>query len=260
MPNFPALIAGVTEEQGTYLIEAPEDWVQGRTIYGGLSAALCANAAVRGVPDLPPLRSAQFAFVGPAVGTLRARPTVLRRGRSAVVVGVDLEAEAGLATRAMLTFGSSRESRIAHDRIARPSVPPPEACESFFGSAEPPPFARNFEVRLAAGSRLLQNTGEPEFTLWVRHLDEGDVDPDVALLALADCPPPAAMVHFTQRAPISTMTWSLEMVNPVVDRGWRLLNLSSERSAGGYSCQALTLWSAAGMPLAVARQTVALFL
>lgn len=93
----------------------------------------------------------------------------------------------------------------------------------------------------------------------MRHRDEGDVDRDVALLALADCQPPAAMVHFTKRAPISTITWSLEMLNPVSDRGWRLLNLSSERSGDGYSCQALTVWSEAGVPLAVGRQTVALF-
>lgn len=258
MPTFPQLIAALAHEDGLYRTEAPEDWAQGRTIYGGLSAALCAAAAARAVSDLPPLRSAQFCFVGPAAGSLRARPRVLRRGRSAIIVGVDLEAEAGLATRAILTYGTRRDSRIAHDHLPAPAVPPPDGCTGFFGEGMPPNFARNFEMRLAAGSRLF-TAGAPAFTMWVRHRAEGDVDSYAALLALADAPPPAAMVQFNERGPISTMTWGLELVNEPRERGWRLLSLASERAADGYSCQTLTVWSESGMPLAVGRQTVALF-
>lgn len=260
MPTFSDLIESVTQQDGAYAVEAPADWSQGRTVYGGLTAALCANAVVRAVADLPPLRSAQFSFIGPAAGLLRARPTILRRGRSAVIVGVDLEAEAGLATRAILTYGTSRESRINYEGVATPSVLPPEECERFFGDLEPPNFARNFDMRIAAGSRLFSGVGEPAFIAWVRHLEEGEVDRAVALLALADCPPPAAMVHFPKREPISTMTWSMEMLDPAADTpGWRLLAQNSERSADGYSVQALTMWNAAGVPIALGRQTVALF-
>jgi hypothetical protein len=53
---------------------------QGRTTYGGCSAALCLEAAKRllrdqrhssGAAELPPLRSAQVAFVGPAGGDVQ---------------------------------------------------------------------------------------------------------------------------------------------------------------------------------------------
>jgi hypothetical protein len=53
---------------------------QGRTTYGGCSAALCLEAAKRllrdqrhsaGAAELPPLRSAQVAFVGPAGGDVK---------------------------------------------------------------------------------------------------------------------------------------------------------------------------------------------
>jgi hypothetical protein len=45
--------------------DTPANWLQGRTIYGGLSVALALQAALRDGPTgLPPLKSAQIAFVG----------------------------------------------------------------------------------------------------------------------------------------------------------------------------------------------------
>ena len=68
-------------------------------------------------------------------------------------------------------------------------------------------------------------SGDPQaqFTAWVRLLKEDDTDPVVALLALADSLPPAAMVQFHQPAAISTMTWSIDFLQPIETTGWRLL-------------------------------------
>jgi acyl-CoA thioesterase len=87
MTSFSDLIAAISPEGETII---PEDWRQGRTTYGGLSAALCVAGALRAVEGLPPLRVAHFAFIGPAAGALRIAATVLRRGKSSVFVGVDL--------------------------------------------------------------------------------------------------------------------------------------------------------------------------
>ena len=44
-------------------VPVPETWPQGRTAYGGLTAALSVVAARQAVgDDAPPLRSAHFAF------------------------------------------------------------------------------------------------------------------------------------------------------------------------------------------------------
>mgnify|MGYP001189457079 CR=1 FL=1 len=42
-----------------------DEWLQGRTLYGGASALVAYTAAIRAFPGLPPLRSAQLAFVAP---------------------------------------------------------------------------------------------------------------------------------------------------------------------------------------------------
>ncbi|HRP12621.1 MAG TPA: thioesterase family protein, partial [Terricaulis sp.] len=81
-----------------------------------------------------------------------------------------------------------------------------------------------------------------------------------ALLAMADCPPPAAMVHFPNPAPISTITWSIDLLGaPLSAEGWRLLRSSSDHARDGYSMQNMMMWDEAGAPLAIGRQAVAIF-
>ncbi|MEK7264701.1 MAG: acyl-CoA thioesterase domain-containing protein, partial [Pseudomonadota bacterium] len=65
--NFTEIIAGFSFD-GALKGRVAENWLQGRTIYGGMTAALCLEGALRTFPDLPPLRSAQISFVGPAEG------------------------------------------------------------------------------------------------------------------------------------------------------------------------------------------------
>src|SRR5688572_24370532 len=91
--------------------EAPDGWTQGRTLFGGLTAGMCAEAAARQLGEMPPLRSAQFAFLGPAAGRLRFRVTRLRQGRSSTFVEVDCRSEEGPAARAVLAYGAARPSQ-----------------------------------------------------------------------------------------------------------------------------------------------------
>ena len=71
-----------SQEDGGWSITITEDWMQGRTTYGGLSAALCLQTVINEFPDLPPLRSAQINFIGPAGGEVTICNTVMRIGKS----------------------------------------------------------------------------------------------------------------------------------------------------------------------------------
>jgi acyl-CoA thioesterase len=97
MTSFSALLDAIRAAGNTYHADIPEDWLQGRTSFGGLTAALCLAAAERALPDLRPLRSAQFTFVGPAGGVVEMTPRLLRRGKSSVFAAVvELHAEGSL--------------------------------------------------------------------------------------------------------------------------------------------------------------------
>lgn len=261
MGSFADDLENLAREGDAFVIDAPEEWSQGRTLYGGMTAALAYAAARRGLDDLPPLRSAQFTFVGPASGRLRFDVSLLRRGRSSALVEVNCANAEGVAARAMLVFGAARESKVAHDFLPMPKVDAPDAIPPFRKEGGPRGFWNNYETRLAAGGRILDRSApRPEFTVWTRFLNAGDADPMTALLAAADCLPPAAMVHFPAPAPISTMTWTVDILNPPPRADeWVLLHSSSEHAGDGYSMQSMVMWSADGAPLAVGRQTVAIF-
>jgi acyl-CoA thioesterase len=255
-------IAALAPEGDDFVIDAPEDWAQGRTLYGGMTAALSWGAIGRAQGDLGPLRSAQFSFVGPATGRLRFTASVLRRGRSSAVADVDCRNADGLAARSMFVFGAARESRVAHDFTPRMDVPAPDRCAPFHTSTKPlPGFLGRYEYRLAAGARLFETDKRPEFAVWVRLRDGPADDRVAALLAVADALPGAAMANFPAPAPLSTMTWTVDFHQPLAEPGdWYLVWSSSEKTAEGYSLQDMRVYSEAGEPLVSARQMVAIFI
>ncbi|MFZ3007738.1 MAG: thioesterase family protein [Phenylobacterium sp.] len=259
MTSLRSLLERVHEAEGGWVLDDAEGWTQGRTLFGGLTTALCAHVADKTLEALPPLRSAQVAFVGPAATPVSVEATELRRGRSATIVSVDCRAQTGLAARVLLTYGAPRDSRVAHDSSAAPKVAAPDDCEAFMPPREGPQgFFQKFDLRQAGVSRPMSG-GPPEFLAWVRLKERDGVDPTLALLALADSLPPAAMAVFPAPAPISTMTWSIDIAHPVDPEGWSLLSSVSEQAQDGYSQQAMSLWDPAGRRLAVARQVVAIF-
>jgi acyl-CoA thioesterase len=253
------VLAGVVDDgDGGYTAEPPDDWRQGRTLYGGLTAALCAQAGQLVLGSPAPLRSLQIAFVAPAVGRLRAVPSLLRQGRSAAFVGVDAWADGAICARATLTYGQARESDSAHDHAPAPLVGAPDQCPSSLRGAEAPAFIGHFDVRHAAGDLPLSG-GHPEFTMWVRHHDSSGVDPVIAIMSFPDVLPRAAAVASLTRRPISSVTWSIDLVAPIAPTEWYLLRSASEFSADGYSLQTMGCWDVNGRCLALGRQLVAVF-
>lgn len=261
MTDFTALMASMAAQGDAYSMTATDDWLQGRTLYSGLAAAFCVEAAARQFGELPPLRSAQFAFVGPANGAVTLRPTLLRKGKSTVFAGVDLIGDAGLATRATLCYGAPRASSVSFGSVAPPAAQEPDTLPEFLRPFPGLNFVQHFDSRLADGYFPFSGDKEPTMTLWLRHRDGNAPASATALVALADAPPPAAMVRFRQYGPISTMTWAIDMLTDRLDttEGWWLVRSTAETIVDGYSSQAMTVWNAARQPVMVCRQNIAVF-
>ena len=262
MTEFSALIGSMTQATDGWAITVSDDWLQGRTVYGGLSAALCLEAAHRHYGDLPPLRSAQISFIGPASGELKLTPVELRRGKSTVFVGVDLSGESGLATRATFCFGAGRTSRVGFAAKAAAQTGKPESCPTFFDNAPPQlRFLQHIEGRYAGGAFPFSGAKDPMMTLWLRHRDESLKPSLVPLLALADAPPPAIVATLTAPGLISTMTWSIDLLTDTIDTtdGWWLIRTEADAAADGYTSQVMTVWNASGQAMMTSRQNVAVF-
>ncbi len=263
--NFSSLIESAEFQDGALSVSIPQGWMQGRTTYGGLSAALCLETAMRAYPDLPPLRSALVSFIGPAGGPVEGRAKLLRRGKSVAFVESELSSEAGIATRCNFAFGVGRESAFDTVFTPSPTMPPPDACEPFFPREatpdDPRHFTDHFDVRLAKGARPVTGASEHEFYLWVRHADVNATG-IVGLMALADMPPPAIFPMFKEFAPISSMTWMVNMLSdkPATKDGWWLLQSRGENASQGYSSQDMLVWNADGEFVIAGRQSVAIFI
>jgi acyl-CoA thioesterase len=260
MTDFAGTLASMAGEGGGFRVAPDENWIQGRTLYGGLLAALAVEAARRIKPDLPPLRSAQFTFAGPSRGEISLLPTLLRSGRSATFVGVDVESDGALALRATLTFGSARQSRHSFANLPPPQVPPSEAGASVFDMPGAPRSTSNFEGRLVGGSVPFSGAPRPELVLWLRHRGKVSAGSEAALVALADASPPAVFPIFDTPAPISTVTWSMDFAGTADGAdGWFLARTDSSHVDSGYSLQTTTMWTIDGRPALVSRQLVALY-
>lgn len=125
-----------------------EGWLQGRTAYGGASAAIALMAAKAANTGLPPLRSAQIAFVGPLAGDVMTSPVLLRRGKNSAFIGVDVSSAEGVGLRALFLFMAPRDSAVRHGdlAVALPSMPEDAMID---GSTIGPGFLANFELAKA---------------------------------------------------------------------------------------------------------------
>ena len=255
-PLADILAAAVPTETG-FRATIPADWLQGRTSYGGLSSALALHAAQACEPDLPPLRSAQIAFIGPLSGEVSVTATKLRRGRTAAFIQADIVSGAGLGFRATFVFMSDQPSQIdLEGRLQSPHRPPAPDAKLYTGPDEF--FTGNFnffDLKEAA-------QGEAEWLRWARLRAFDGLDPMIEVLAVADGLPPAAFKLLGKRqAPISSLTWIVNLLTPTpaTTDGWWLLSAQSDYAKNGCSSQSMMIWNADGQPIAQGMQSVAIF-
>jgi acyl-CoA thioesterase len=254
-----AAILAAAEWDGTSLAATiPPEWLQGRTGYGGLSAALALAAARQVGGELPPLRSAQIAFVGPLSGAVRATARVLRRGRNATWIAAEITGEGGVGLVAAFVFMAPVASALHLDDRPPPGgmIAPDDAAE--VPDRGRPAFLHNFEVRFA-----VPRSGErkPEIAWWLRHRDRAGLDPMTEILSIADALPPGVLPLLRGPVNVSSMTWQINLLTPqpATRDGWWLLRSAGDYAENGCSSQDMRVWNADGAAIAAGMQSVALF-
>lgn len=255
------ILAAASPTETGFSATIPADWLQGRTAYGGLSSALALHAAQHSDVDLPPLRSAQVAFIGPLSGDVTVTATRLRRGRNAAFVQSDIVSEAGLGYRATFVFMADQPSRIDLDEgvATDQSAPAPDA-ELYTGPDGF--FTGNFNFLDVKDGLAGAKLGEAEWLRWARLRARDGLDPMIELLAIADGLPPAAFKLLGKTpAPISSLTWIVNLLTatPATRDGWWLLSARSGFARNGCSSQVMRMWNADGQLVAEGMQSVAIF-
>jgi acyl-coenzyme A thioesterase PaaI-like protein len=261
------LLAGTRVAHGTAALDVTNDWLQGRTVFGGLQAAVALRAMRDLVPDAP-LRTLQGTFLAPVPGgTLTARAQVLRTGKSAThvearIVGAAHGRDSDAATLAVLigVFGTARASKVTIEP-RQPAVDAPKPIEFGFIPGVTPEFTRHFKVRWLHGLPPYSGDTQTDHVLEVGLRDPGPAT-ESHVLAMADFIPPVALSHLRAPAPGSTLTWMIELLTERFDtlgtERWRI-DAQLAAACDGYTSQSVMVWGPRGEPVAMSRQSMVVF-
>lgn len=257
MPSFAALISTARRADGSLAFDMPDSWRQGRTAYGGLSAAVAYQAA-RGVDTrLPALRSAQIAFVGPVGTNVQASATILRRGKSSAFVEARVLSDGEPALLATFLFMAGRASAVNLAAPTAPAVPAPETAEPAM-RGKGPAYRGHMEFRHAASA---QDRGKPELLRWVRLRERDGIDPVSELLLIGDALPAGILPLFEIPPIVSSANWTVNLhgTDLTTQDGWWLVNNRAESAVDGISAQSMQVWNRSGVAAVSASQTVSFF-
>lgn len=260
--NFSDLIAAAERHDDEIRFAAPDNWKQGRTLFGGLTAAMSLHAARELTDETRQLRSALISFAGPSSDEVRASAEMVRSGRTAATVRTALSSGGSAATQCLLSFSDLRESAISYDAAPAPSNATPSADQILrFSDVGGPQFGRNFDVAMVGGSVPMSGADNPEVLWWARHRDARARGTELGLLCLGDILPPAVLPMLDKPAPVSSMTWMVDVITGKLDTedGWYLFHTKADSARGGYSTQDMSVWNSAGELIVKGRQTVTLF-
>jgi acyl-CoA thioesterase len=262
--GFANLRASLRATETGFTAEISDAWRQGRTAYGGVTTGLAIASARRAMPDLPPLRSMLVNFTGPVVENPVFVPVCLRQGKSVTTVQVTVESAGKVAAQIIFTFGGNRDSSLLVPGVSEPLERSPLDYEPFTPKEfEPfvPKFVTNFDTRLVAGSRSVSGADQGYVRVVTRHLDVESRTGIDSFVALADVLPPAALCMAKTIAPVSSVTWMMNMLTdqPKTEDGWWQAEARLTTAANGYSSQQMKIWALDGTPVAEGMQSVALF-
>lgn len=252
------LVQGLELVAGGFALHGADGWMQGRTMYGGASTLIAYAAARRAFPDLPPLRAAQAGFVGPVGSDVQIAVNVLRQGRNVTQVATDMTCAGELVHRALWLFGSAREANARVEPARADNVVPVDEAEEVPMPVEGLHFVRKLELRRAearGGARV------GTVRRWVRLRDRDGLDPIGELLGIGDALPPGSVRAMQRPGPISSINWSLTLLNdhPRTRDGWWLLETASNFADDGFSSETLRCWNAEGIEVMRGLQSVAIF-
>ncbi|WP_128891036.1 acyl-CoA thioesterase II [Erythrobacter sp. HKB08] len=253
------LIEPIDAKLGAIRLANAQDWMQGRTLYGGASALVAYTAAIRAFPDLPPFRAAQVGFVAPVGEDVELSAEIVRQGRNVAQVRSEIRSGGSVALTAMWLFGTDREPNAVHPAAPCEDWPgPPQEAETVMTGKGPSFITENFELRRAQDHR---GPGAPIVRRWLRLKEPSGLDPVSELVLLGDTLPPGSMRAMQRRGPISSINWSFNLLEPVPETSerWWLAETASEWADHGYSSERLRMWNAEGKQVLAGLQSVAVF-
>lgn len=229
--------------------------------FGGLLAAMCAQAMRHGLELKTPLRTLSVQYLSAArfEDTVSFRPRLLRGGRNVAYAVVEAEQDGRLTHSASACYGRDVDGPIMAE-IAK--APPPldslNAAATVSGPLSPR-FSQHVEYRFEDGPNILGgNIGKPAVErVWMRMADGRPLD-ELGLCYLLDALYPPAWTMSADPSPMTTVDLRYDILaDPTPETapdGWAFFEFRMLDLGLGWTVDDVTCWGADGSALAIGRQ------
>lgn len=266
LKTFAEILQPTAQDADSLTFTISDDWLQGRSSFGGLQAAF-ALAAMRQLTGVTaPLRVLQTTFIAPVGGgDVQVIARTLRAGKSVTHIEARLMQGEDTACLVVGIFGAARESAIQVPMTVRDAPQGPEGLRDLpFAKGIAPNFTQHFQWRWASGGWPYSGSCEPYTRIWLKHRAPTGAtlfDAEIAFVALADAVPSPALSMMKVPKSSSSLTWSLELLRdtpPQADGFWRI-DSDIHQAREGYVAQTAIVVAPDNQPVALSRQAVVVF-
>jgi acyl-CoA thioesterase len=244
-------------------ISIPESWTQGRTVYGGLSAAMLFSALEKKVDPQKSLRVLNVAFSAPTMPneTFEISTELLREGRTIAQWQASLVQSGTVCVQIQAVFGLSLESDVNIDIFEAPELPGLEEGTKF-PTKDHPGFTQYFEMAQSQGDLPVSGGDSLYLGGWMKYRQSLIEFTRAHLIALIDVWPPATLMHLKELKAGSTVNWTMQFPQELaqVKQGEYVgYQNHIEYSEGGFAITHAKVWNAQGELLALSQQTVIVY-
>ena len=251
-------------EQSALTMQFPENWCQGRTAFGGLSAALLYQAIRGKVNNDRRLLSLSTNFVGPLLADtpFSLYVEVLREGKNSTQVLAKAIQNEQVAVIVQACFAKNRESAINVPVSKSLGLSPVNERYTLpYIKGQMPEFFQHVDLCPQQGAMPFTGADTSHLGGWMRLKHTPETITEAHVIALTDAWPPTLLQMFKQPGPASSMSWYLEFVqSPNLTPGeWLGFEAITHHSKDGYGLEDGCIWSQSGELIALTRQTVAVF-
>lgn len=254
----------VKQSDGNNLI-ITNDWAQGRTVFGGLSAAIVFAAARAKVSSERLIRSFSCNFVGPffVEQDYSLVVEILREGKNVSTIQSSIKQNGKICVHAQSIFGGPRQSKLLVENNDTHAMSLPK--KPTFMPAIPkltPKALKNFELAFTDGGLPFKGSKNTSVGGWMRFKKRPQEMSISHLIALIDAWPPTLLQMLRLPAPASTMTWTINFVQAIDELStteWFAYQSKTRHYADGYGITDANIWDQDGRLLAMSNQIVTLF-
>lgn len=246
-------------------VSVSSKWSQGRTVYGGLSAALLYAAIKHQVSDDRVLRSYNVNFVGPLLvdKPIGFETEVLRQGKNVTQISGRIIQNNNVCVQSQACFGVERPSKVVVSNADTHTMELPKKAK--FLPQIPkvtPKFLTNVDLAIVDGGLPFTGRKKSHIDGWMRFKHPVAKITDAHIIALIDAWPPTVLQMLKWPAPASTMSWNIEFIHPhspIAPTDWLAYQAKTRQAAGGYAHTEANIWDQQGELIAISRQAVTVF-